>query len=283
MHISLMLSIVLMACCLRWYWQPGQDANWPRRWHWALVCLCLPLLWLGSTLIAILWMGHQGQMMGLPVSATGCWISRGLLIGGAGLLIYLIGQAFYARYQLGQLPVVPLDNGELARQVPTDTLTAARIGLWNPDLVVSRGLMVELTPVERQAVLSHEQAHFYYQDPFWFFWLGWVRRLTLWLPHTQDLWNELLLLREIRADLWALKTTEAIVLAEVILKMTIPGSSTATPDYQTACSPSLSVDQLSQRVEALLCLPTPETWPSLVNWYWLLLGMLPLLTVLLHD
>jgi Zn-dependent protease with chaperone function len=45
--------------------------------------------------------------------------------------------------------------------------------------------------------LAHEQAHAHYRDTFWFFWLN---VLTSWLPHTEALWQEILFLREIRAD-----------------------------------------------------------------------------------
>ena len=57
---------------------------------------------------------------------------------------------------------------------------------------------------------------------FGFFWWGWLRRLTEWLPHSKELWQELLLLRELRADQWAAQQVDPLVLAESLLLMVNP-------------------------------------------------------------
>ena len=67
------------------------------------------------------------------------------------------------------------------------------------------------------AVLAHEQAHVYYRDTFWFFWLGWIRSFTIWLPNTEAVWQELLLLRELRADRQATEQVDFLLLAESLL------------------------------------------------------------------
>ena len=67
--------------------------------------------------------------------------------------------------------------GKTARILETDFLYSAQIGFWQSELVVSQGLLKSLDSEHLNAVLAHEQAHVYYRDTFWFFWLGWLRTI----------------------------------------------------------------------------------------------------------
>ena len=141
-------------------------------------------------------------------------------------------------------------------------------------------------------MIAHEQAHANYHDPFWFFWLGVVRRFTFWLPGTQELWEELLLLREIRADQQVAQTSDPFLLAELLVKLSQQMTlAVQSPALETDFEPSaafnepLSLSRLEQRVNALVEPgPTAETQaPTVGRLAWLLAAALPLATTWLHT
>jgi Zn-dependent protease with chaperone function len=169
---------------------------------------------------------------------------------------------------------------------------AAQVGLWRSALLVSQGWLDQLTLAEQQAMLAHEQAHADYHDPFWFFWLGSIRRFSLWLPHTEGLWKELLLLREIRADQQAARTSDPLLLAELLVKLArqitlathAPGLAPGLESY-TAFPESQSLPRLEQRVRALVE-PSPrgEAYiPRPGRLAWLIVTALPLAATWFHT
>jgi Zn-dependent protease with chaperone function len=105
--------------------------------------------------------------------------------------------------------------GEHSRVLDNPIPFSALIGFWQPELIVSQGLLNTLDQDHLEAVFKHEQGHYYYRDTFWFFWLGWVRSISAWLPNTEALWQELLLLREMRADRWAGSTSRSATISRV--------------------------------------------------------------------
>jgi Zn-dependent protease with chaperone function len=154
---------------------------------------------------------------------------------------------------------------------------SAQIGFWQPELVVSQGLFTHLAPEQVEAVLRHEQAHVHYRDTFWFFWLGWVRRCTAWLPQTEALWQELLLLREMRADRWAAQHGDPLTLAEALLEViraAIETSEWAVPFGATEQC------RVTERIEAML-LSDPEP-PQPARLWWLGWALLPLCLIPIH-
>ncbi|MBD0267082.1 MAG: M56 family metallopeptidase [Cyanobacteria bacterium Co-bin8] len=204
-----------------------------------------------------------------------------MLLAGLGLLGYLAGQGVRSHLHLRRYPQIFLTTGETARCLPTDLPFAAQVGFWHSQLLVSHGLLAHLTPQELEAILAHEQAHRHYRDTFWFFWLGWLRRLTDWLPHTDTLWQELLLLREIRADRQATAQVDPLLLAELLVKLvTFPLNQEIFG--QVAFSQPLSASRLEQRIEALLSQPQPGPAPH-ITIPWILVSLVPLGTVLLHS
>jgi len=68
----------------------------------------------------------------------------------------------------------PLDLGGKGRD--TTVLFSALIGFGSRNGCPAR-LLNTLDNAHLDAVIAHEQAHFYYRDTFWFFWLGWVTAL----------------------------------------------------------------------------------------------------------
>lgn len=151
--------------------------------------------------------------------------------------------------------------------------------------MVSQGLMESLTDAQLQAVLVHEMGHYAYRDTFWFFWLGWLRRLTTWLPNTQALWEELLLLREIRADQWAAQQVDQLVLAESLVQVA-KAPLMQTCSLAAAFSCQAVGDRMQERIDALLSEPSEFDWQhpiSLWTWCWLAWIVLPLLAVPFHH
>ena len=284
MHVLLMAAMVAIAVLLRWRWQPTSD-TWNARWHNALASFTLPPLLLLSSSVAVLWMGHHGDMLGLPVSPVGCWFGKLVLTVGAGLFLVSLGKALLFQVYLRRLPWLTLSSGEQVRYLTSDIPFAAQVGFWRSQVIVSRGWLDGLTASEQSAILRHEQAHAHYGDPVWFFWLGWVRRLTFWLPRTNELWQELLLLREIRADRWALQDTDPILLAELLVKLARSHSADGgPPSFAVAFCDYQSVTQLEQRIEALVdpaLLPT-ET-PQKEEMVWIFLTVMPLILTCFHS
>ncbi len=287
--------LLLLGLSLAWWSRHGFDARlnvaienqrgrWHSRWQWTLILFLFAPLLLIMTAIAILCMGPSGQMV-MPWEG---WLSYGLAIGfllaAICLGIILAWEGWQTIRQVRQHSTIDL-QGNIAHLLPTAELYSARIGFWNPDLVVSQGLLDMLDQDHLEAVLTHEQAHADYHDTFWFFWLGWLRRLTPWLPHTEFIWQELLLLREMRADRHATDTIDPLVLAESLLL--VVSAPRLQSDICAAFSLTVSRDRLMERIDSLLASsdsPNPSQPMLLAKWSfgWLLLALLPLLIIPFH-
>jgi beta-lactamase regulating signal transducer with metallopeptidase domain len=232
------------------------------------------------TALAVLCMGPQGQMIGLHSD----WFSYCLVLGcvgfAVGFCLKLAAEGWQSVQQIRTYPQIELE-GRLARLLDNPILFSAQIGFWQPELVVSQGLLQTLKPEHLEAVLTHEQAHYYYRDTFWFFWLGWLRRITFWLPNTEALWQELLILRELRADRWAVGRVDALLLAESLL-IVVSAPMMASESFCAAFSRAAPHNRLQERIDALLE-PESSTQSSLWTWSWVLLVLLPLLAVPFHS
>jgi Zn-dependent protease with chaperone function len=177
-----------------------------------------------------------------------------------------------------------------AKILEIPALFAAQVGFWDSQLVLSRRLVDTLPPEHLAAVLYHEQAHVYYRDTFWFFWLGCGRHIAPWLPHTEALWQELLLLRELRADRWALNHTDGLLLAEALVAL-VQDHCGLEPTFAAGLDSDLGTDlgcdttedRLEMRINHLL--EPMESLPNLspLSLAWLALGLLPLLLMALHQ
>ncbi len=246
MHVSLMVVAIATAILLRLALTHRclQNAHWL-----AVLSLLLisPLLLL-TTAVAIVIMGPHGHVVG-PLEG---WFSYGIawlfLLYSIGLLSYLGWQAHLSIAHIQQYPQ-QIVQGTLSRVMNQQTAFSAQIGLWSSELVISQGLIDTLDNHHLAAVIAHEQAHHYYHDTFWFFWLGWLRRLTNWLPYTEELWQELLLLREIRADNWATRSVDRLTLAESLVQVIAAPLSPITLANFSCAAPS---SRLSRRIDALL-------------------------------
>ncbi|NET38970.1 MAG: M48 family metalloprotease [Cyanothece sp. SIO1E1] len=282
MHLSLILFALGLAWSIRCV-ALQSSGTWQERWHRALGQFLVPPLLLLMTGLAVLCMGIDGSMLGLPAGWIGYLIAISFLGCALGLNLYLAWQGWRSLQQVQTYPAVAF-NGQSGRLLETPDLFAAQIGFWRPQLVLSAGLLQTLPPNQLHAVLIHEQAHSHYRDTFCFFWFGWIRQLTFWLPNTAVLWQELLTLRELRADRWAAQRVDPLVLAESLLVVVQAPLINPAP-YCAALGSQASSTQLEERINALLIdtelEPAPITNP--LSWRWLFLSVLPLLSILLHS
>lgn len=284
MHLMLILGAIALAVLSRLIakYQPVAPAH---RWTAALGPFLFAPLLLLCTVVAVFCMGREGHMLGLSVGSVGWVLAVGSLTLAVGMLLWLGWQVRRSRQSLHPLPVVKISS-ITARLLDTPALFAAQVGFWQPELVVSRGLLDTLSADQVAAVLAHEQAHTYYRDTFWFFWLGWLRGLTAWLPHTEALWQELLRLRELRADRWATRYVDPLLLAESLVQ--VVKSPLTVVDFPCAAfGEAASPCRLMERVEALLPDAEGELASSVESdrlpWFWLFAACIPLGTLLVHH
>lgn len=314
MHAIMLLLALGIAGLLRWgsRWRrtiQSDSLTWNDRWIQTLSTFLLPVLLMITTLVAIVWMGPQGHMLGQPVG----WISYGMA-GGAISWAMLTGgiqlwQSWRTVQPIHTYPIKTIADQQV-RVLNSPYLFAAQIGVWQPELVISAGLLERLDPDHIEAVLLHEQAHRYFRDSFWFFGLAWIRRFTGWLPYTEVLWRELLILRELRADRWAATKVDPLILAEALLRVAgdlsgytwdpdleamdeIPSTWNPCPPIVGLVQGEASNDRLQERIEALLdklepssdrsAANTPPIQPWINGILWFLPALLPLITIPFHS
>lgn len=281
MHLSFVLFSIAAVLCIRLCSPQGTgQRTWSSRWQRALSLFLLPSLLLFTTALAVILMGTDGYMLGLPVGWIGYLLAVSFL-GYAG--VRLLGLLVGGWRSIQTVQTYDLFNFQktVGYVLDTPALFAAQVGFWNSKLVMSRGLLTSFNDAQIEAVLTHEAAHRYYRDTFWFFWLGWLRQANSWLPYSNVLWQELLLLRELRADHWAAQKIDALLLAETLLlvvKDPLMHSEINCAAFGTAAS----ANRLEERIEALLAEAEPSYQGHGVVYVWMLIALLPLLTLCLH-
>jgi Zn-dependent protease with chaperone function len=289
-HSVMLLGSLGFAWLLRSNWQ-RQDQSWHRRWQRALICFVLSPLLVIVTAIAVICMGAQGQMMGIPAGRVSYAIALLFLTYCTYRLIGLMSLGWQSWRNLQELPTISTEMQIATHQAQVWVLTmpipfAAQIGFWRSQLFVSQGLLDHMPQPHLEAVLLHEQAHAYYRDTFWFFWLGCLRQVMPWLPNTKQLWEELLVLREIRADRWATQYTEGLLIAEALVQMVqYPLNhplSNSTFAAAFGGDHSEPISRIEERINSLLAStePLPQiSWRSLL---WIGLSLLPLTALPMH-
>lgn len=277
MHILMIITAVAVAYWLRSSGNIPQG-NWHLRWQKTLFLFLFPPLLIFMTVTAVVCMGTQGKMGGMYTNSFS-YILALIFLGFFNILgLKLVLSGWKAIKSARECPQVNL-NGKQVRILHTGALFAGQIGFWQPELVVSKGLLETLSPLHLESVLAHEQGHYQYRDTFWFFWLGWMRSCTAWLPNTEPLWQELLVLRELRADSYAASQVDPLVLAESLLLVV-----SNNPITSDVCCAALGAgDRLEQRIEALLTPSEPISEAQLQSWHIFLLAFLPLITVVFHT
>ncbi|ELR99265.1 M56 family metallopeptidase [Gloeocapsa sp. PCC 73106] len=276
MHLVMIFLALGLAYSVRWLSSTKVKHNQ------GFFYFLFPPLVLMMTALAIFSMGPKGEMLGLQAGWLSYLSASGYLLVMFFLLIKLGYQAWRQKQNISSYPQSLLSEHSI-HLINTDFPYCAQIGFWRSQLVVSQGLLKLLNPEELEAVFAHEQAHQMYFDNFWFFWLGWLRSCTSWLPQTETLWQELLLFRELRADQWAATKVNNLVLAEALLKVVQKVNSYVQPNLTFAAGLSDgNYSRLEQRIEALLNQSSPD--PGL-NWYLvgIIASLMPVVTILLHK
>lgn len=279
MHLIMIVTALAVAWWLRSTWS-GSQGNWSLRWRRSLFLFLFPPLLLLMTAIAVLCMGPQGKMGGTYTGWSSYLLVFIYLAFFSILCIKLAFQGWQSVESARNCPLINFGNRQV-RLLNTEALFAGQIGFWQPELVVSQGLLQTLSPEHLESVLAHEQGHYHYRDTFWFFWLGWMRSCTAWLPNTDSLWEELLILRELRADGYAASQVDPLLLAESLLL--VVSSTPVVSDICCAALGSPGADRLEQRIDALLAPPEPNPVPQLHSWHSFLLAFLPLVAVIFHT
>ncbi len=279
MHLTLLLCGLSLAWGLRLL-KLSANGTCQQRWQRALGQFLFPPLLLLMTAAALVGMGPQGQMVRWWEGWFSYLLAAGFLGWAAALAIKLLRDGKRSLLQVRTYPQLDL-RGRAGRLLPTPIPFIAQVGFWQSELVVSQGLIDTFGDDHVEAVLTHEQAHAHYRDTFWFFWLGWLRRVTVWLPQTEALWQELLLLRERRADRWATQTVDTLLLAESLLQM-VSAPELYSENFCAAFSSAAPRDRLAERIEALLSEPELAQSSRPWMWVWLLLALLPLTVVPFH-
>lgn len=275
--------LFLLAMALAWGIRYGTKF-WQGRLTWgaALTVFALPPLILISTSVAIVFMGC-GQMFGVP-ARMGSHLLGWLFLLWTMVCFGILAWQTFKTVQSVQIHPQTSYQGQTLRLLTTEFPYSAQIGLWSPQLVVSQGLFNLLSPTHLTAVLAHENAHIFYRDTLTFFVLGSLRRLTVWLPQTEVLWQELLWQRECRADRKAAESCDPLVLAEALA---IVAQTAIDQDPLPLAVPFHSQgDRLLARIDQLLALP-PQVSSLPKNHYWVSFGFLaiaflPLLFIPLH-
>lgn len=282
MHGSMLLLALTIAIGLRWFLPSYQ-----RRWQTTLFFFLFPPLLLLMTVISVVCMGYRGQMLGYNSSLISYFSAIIWLVFALFCLIKLSYQTWQTHRDFSSYPLKKI-TAQKARVLAVDFPYSARVGFWKSELIVTQGLLNLLDQEHLQAVLAHEQAHQEYHDTFWFFWLGWLRSMSSWLPNSENLWSELVFLRELRADKYASGQVDYLLLAESLLLVAEKVNQVAEINFSDSCCVALNDHSLNnrllERIDALVESENPEL-PRFNYQVWLLLSLslAPFLLLPLHS
>ena len=282
MHGSMLLLALTIAIGLRWFLPSYQ-----RRWQTTLFFFLFPPLLLLMTVISVVCMGYRGQMLGYNSSLISYFSAIIWLVFAIFCLIKLSYQTWQTHRDFSSYPLKKI-TAQKARVLAVDFPYSARVGFWKSELIVTQGLLNLLDQEHLQAVLAHEQAHQEYHDTFWFFWLGWLRSMSSWLPNSENLWSELVFLRELRADKYASRQVDYLLLAESLLLVAEKVNQVAEINFSDSCCVALNDHSLNnrllERINALVESENPEL-PRFNYQVWLLLSLslAPFLLLPLHS
>lgn len=284
MHTLMIFCALILALSLRAI-PLKKTRTWQNRWQQTLFFFLFPPLLLLMTAIAVLCMGYKGVMFGWQVGLFSYSLAIGFIIVSSILLLKLFYQAWRSQQKI-QSYSQQIVEGKLAKILEINFPYSAQIGFWKSELILSQGILNILDREHLKAVLAHEQAHYDNRDTFWFFWLGWVRSFTAWLPQTELLWQELLLLRELRADRQAVQKVDSLLLAESLLLVTQKVSqfpfSNIPQSFCAALNETIYQNRLEERIELILSEDNSSFDCTGWSLSWIILLLLPLITVPLH-
>lgn len=218
MHLLLILTSLLLAYGIRIVSQI-LEAKYQKKWGLSLFFFSFPPLILLMTCIVVIVMGYQGEMWGIKASKFSYYLSISFSIYAVFTLINNT-LSHFKTWSILQKCTDKQINGYNYKLLDSNFPYAAEMGFWHSQLVLSQGLIDLLSKEHLMAVIAHETAHKNYKDPFVFFWLFYLKKLGFCLPNNEKLWENLVLLRELRADQTAAKTVDYLLIAESLLQVT---------------------------------------------------------------
>lgn len=282
---GLMIGLALAIALAIRLFTPQILAKQHKSWSKTLFLFVFPPLLLLTTILAVLFMGSSGEMLGLPSGSWSYGVAIALGIWGAICLLLQLRQVRQTLNEMNRYPDKKI--GDLSvRWLDVEFPYCAQVGFWRSQLVLTRGLLDLLSPEQLEAVLAHERAHADRRDTFWFIWFNCLRSMTFWLPHTRHLWQELLLLRELRADCQAAQSADPLLLAEALLLIAQKIHRSEPFHFGTGIAAAFhesEPNRLSDRIDALLA--TSQEWSEGTVWTlaFLFITLIPLITIPLHS
>jgi Zn-dependent protease with chaperone function len=190
--------------------------------------------------ISGLWAGGRGL--------TAWWRTRRLLSRSA---LYRPGRWPALDAALRTLPHIQRRLRTLAAVPPV----ACTVGLWRPQIVLSVGLLAELSPAELCAVLGHEWGHVRCRDPLRLALLRFCGAALWFVPIVRALAHDSALAMEDAADDVAVALTDQpLELAAALVK-----TARAQASRRSVPVPALGGEQvITARVERLLAVTPPQ-------------------------
>lgn len=254
MHLLMIVVALILAWSIRLY-TPLSHIPWTTRWQRSLFCFVFSPLLLLMTAIAVMVMGCHGKMLGWQSGWYSYLFAISFLLFTTTSIIKLAFQGWQSIQIANKYPQKTVE-GKTIRLLDTSFPYSAQVGFWNSKLVISQGLLDTLDKDHLSAVVAHEEAHTQYRDTFWFFILGWLGYISPWLPNTDELWQDLLLLREIRADRRASQQVDPLLIAESLViitqKIHIISGNITTGVMEVAFHDKAISSRINERIDALL-------------------------------
>lgn len=147
------------------------------------------------------------------------WLMRHFLLGAVmviaalGVGIWELRQTHKYAATLRQLGITKLPEMPGINIVEVPTALAVCLGLFRPEIYVSRGLIEQLSPKQLQAVLDHETYHQSRFDPLRILIIDMLAAPLFFLPAVQE-WRRIQSARlELKADAYAVGQTGRVALA----------------------------------------------------------------------
>ena len=164
--------------------------------------------------------GYCGAHLPLYVNAGAVVALSGISAALVLLVFALLGGSLHLNRRRFRLleQLTETQAGQRLRVIDTPAMLACCVGLWRPKVFVSRQLTQQLSAVELQAGIAHEQAHAYRWDNLKNLMLRWVT--LLWPPATgrrirQDYRRD----ADLACDQFAARHSDPQALRAALLKM----------------------------------------------------------------
>lgn len=219
MHLFLIVSTLCLIYLIRLV-SKFVAVKYQQSWGLVLFFFAFPPLILLMTCVTIVCMGYQGEMWGIRASKFSYILAILFILYSLFTLTKTSLNHYRSCHKIAQYPTKSIFGYDY-KFINISFPYAAQIGFVRSHLVISKGLIELLSEEHLKAVIAHELAHEKYKDTFLFFWLFYLKQVGFLLPNNDDLWQNLVLLRELRADKKASETVDFMLIAESLLKVAL--------------------------------------------------------------